>query len=270
MKYFIDFEATQYGSEIISVGCVDENRRQFYTCVQPHCRGMLTGFITDLTGITKADLEGSPNADEAFERLYDWIDTSAPVVFYCYGNCDRQFAHSTIKYLHSFKAQCMLSLIEANIVDYTSEIKRRFGLKCEVSLIKVISYYRGEEISQKHDSLEDALFLKEIYDHREDPAPEECPFPDYAAKQAPGDTPFTPRVFAYKNGHKYPFRSVGSAADWVIKNFMSDRNVSSRTKSNVSNRIVLAAENKRTYFGCEWKLNRRKKSDSAAKNTATS
>ena len=52
MKYFIDFEATQFSGDIISVGCVDETGRRFYSLVKPHKLGLMTGFITDLTGIT--------------------------------------------------------------------------------------------------------------------------------------------------------------------------------------------------------------------------
>ena len=33
MNYFIDFEATQFSSGIISVGCVAENGAEFYTIV---------------------------------------------------------------------------------------------------------------------------------------------------------------------------------------------------------------------------------------------
>ena len=29
MDYFIDFEATQFSGEIISIGCVDENGKEF-------------------------------------------------------------------------------------------------------------------------------------------------------------------------------------------------------------------------------------------------
>ena len=51
MKYFIDFEATQFSGEIISIGCVDENGRQFYTLVKPAKMSEMTDFIEELTGI---------------------------------------------------------------------------------------------------------------------------------------------------------------------------------------------------------------------------
>ena len=35
MKYFIDFEATQFSEEIISVGCKREDGETFYALVRP-------------------------------------------------------------------------------------------------------------------------------------------------------------------------------------------------------------------------------------------
>ena len=56
MKYFIDFEASQFAEEIISVGCVDELGRSFYSLVRPRRPQKVTGFITNLTGITRDDV----------------------------------------------------------------------------------------------------------------------------------------------------------------------------------------------------------------------
>lgn len=35
MKYFIDFEATQFSREIISIGCIREDGQTFYALVAP-------------------------------------------------------------------------------------------------------------------------------------------------------------------------------------------------------------------------------------------
>lgn len=51
MKYFIDFEATQFSQEIISIGCIREDGQTFYALVAPK-KGKITPFITNLTGIT--------------------------------------------------------------------------------------------------------------------------------------------------------------------------------------------------------------------------
>ena len=35
MNYFIDFEATQFSNDIISIGCIDENGEEFYSLINP-------------------------------------------------------------------------------------------------------------------------------------------------------------------------------------------------------------------------------------------
>ena len=52
MKYFIDFEATQFSNEIISVGCVREDGKEFYSLVRPEKR-KLTKFIRFIWYCTK-------------------------------------------------------------------------------------------------------------------------------------------------------------------------------------------------------------------------
>ena len=46
MKFFIDFEATQYSEYIISIGCVSEAGKEFSTLVKPPVKKKLTSFVT--------------------------------------------------------------------------------------------------------------------------------------------------------------------------------------------------------------------------------
>lgn len=71
MKYFIDFEATQFSEEIISVGCKREDGETFYALVRP-IEGKITPFITNLTGITAEMVEEAMSPDTVFEMFYDW------------------------------------------------------------------------------------------------------------------------------------------------------------------------------------------------------
>ena len=70
MRYFIDFEASQFAEEIISVGCVDESGRSFYSLVRPKKPKKVTDFITKLTGITREEVLAAATADEVFSKLY--------------------------------------------------------------------------------------------------------------------------------------------------------------------------------------------------------
>lgn len=127
MKYFIDFEATQYTGEIISIGCVDENGREFYTLVQPR-KIKITKFITKLTGITSEDLQNAPTADEAFSAFYDWIESGKKSEFYCYGRSDAEFITHTMRNASSLYAKQALKLIRENLFDYSETVKNIFLL----------------------------------------------------------------------------------------------------------------------------------------------
>lgn len=72
MKYFIDFEATQFSQEIISIGCIREDGQTFYALVAPK-KGKITPFITNLTGITAEMIDSAMSADAVFSKFYDWL-----------------------------------------------------------------------------------------------------------------------------------------------------------------------------------------------------
>lgn len=163
MNYFIDFEATQFSNEIISVGCVNEKGDTFSSLVKP--KKKLTTFITELTGITQEMVDNAPSSDEVFTSMYNWMDKDEEPHFFCYGNTDITFVKKNLSKTSNFKASCMLSMIGMNLINYAGEVKAHFGLISPIGLIKIVSHYRGYEVEQAHDALEDALFLKEVYDN---------------------------------------------------------------------------------------------------------
>ncbi len=195
MKYFIDFEATQYSNEIISIGCVNENGDTFSSLVRANPK-KVTGFITRLTGITRSEVAAAPTSDEVFSQFFDWIskDNRSDFTFYCYGDTDIKFIESNLKRTSSMKAVCALSIIGQHLKDYSKEVKKHYGLIKNIKLIKLIQYYRGtDDIEQSHDSLEDALFLKEVYDNiQQENNDMECPFPEYQVVAPAPAKPLTP------------------------------------------------------------------------------
>lgn len=262
MKYFIDFEATQYSNEIISVGCVDENGRQFYSLVKPHSPGQLTSFITELTGIKRKDLEAAPTADEAFSAFFEWIDKSVTAEFFCYGNCDRHFVEKTMLYISSFTAQSALALVHCTLRDYSLDLARHYGIWQPVGLSKVYDHYVGEHVEQTHNSLDDAMCLKFVYENSINEIIRECPFPEYRIDQlkersAKGNIGYTElkrgKVHAIRvsSGREFAFSSFGRAADWILAGKKQDPG-DEKTKSNVCNRIIRAAKSDKPYYGCIW------------------
>ena len=181
MKYFIDLEATQFSNEIISIGCVREDGETFYSLVNVS-KNKMTNFITELTGITKEDVSTAPSSDEVFTKFYNWlIPDESKVQFFCYGNADLGFIRRNLNKATTVKAQMALSVLALHLIDYSKCVERHFGLIKSIGLKKVIAYYRQvEEVEQNHNALEDALFLKEIYDRiNEEDDVVECPFPGY-------------------------------------------------------------------------------------------
>lgn len=166
MKYFIDFEAMQFSNYIISVGCVREDGKEFYSLVHvpTGTKKTVSNFITNLTGLTTEMIAEAPMPEQVFSDLFDFCaeDESIPE-FYCYGNCDTEFIKSTFKKVNNFKARTILGYMYADMIDFAPAVKVHFGLMRLIGLAKVYGYFTGEEIHQSHNSLEDARMLKEVY-----------------------------------------------------------------------------------------------------------
>ena len=167
MNFYLDFEATQFSNEIISIGCVADNGSRFSRLVKANKK--VSKFITDLTGITQEmlDTEGL-SADEAFLAFYQYVkENNEPgkvPTYYCYGNSDKDFIKHTVQHMTNFEAIIFASSVQALLVDYSNTVKnylstRGLALKKLVALIRHV-----DEIEQKHDALDDALMLKECFE----------------------------------------------------------------------------------------------------------
>lgn len=264
MKYFIDFEATEFSGEIISIGCVDENGREFYTVVKPHKPDNLTDFITKLTGITAQDLEAAPTANKAFSAFFAWLDKSSVAEFYSYGNTDELFVRRTLKHVTDFYAQSCLSLIKSNLSDFAKDVNAHFSIVRDIALIKLISYYRGEEVQQSHNALEDAKFLHEAYLRMQDEVVTECPFPDHqkkiqqeTVKEIKPVTVETWKLEAIQNDTVVQFASYKFAVNWLMeKGVFGQQLITDKTRNHICNNIRRAATRGTRYCGLRWKLHK--------------
>lgn len=264
----MDFEATQFDMEIISVGCVDENGREFYSLVRPHGFRKMTDFIVELTGITVEQLKAAPRVDEVFSAFYDFVDKTEKAEFFCYGNCDGRFVKTSLKYVNTFKAQSMLGTIYGSLVDVAPDISAIFKTNQSISLYKLADYYcAGEE--QSHHALSDAKLLKHVYMCSRGEQYDVCPFSEYipqSQKDLPADIKEPepvkePHVTATHGAEIFGFASYGKAADWIITNLLpKNAMITLDTKSNISNRIVQAAANGGEYHGFTWSARVQKKS----------
>lgn len=169
MKYFIDFEATQFDENIINVGCVSENGESFSSLVKPYRMKNVTKFITDLTGITKEMLEEAPSADEVFYELWRFIcetnDGSYPPQFYCYGDSDGHFIERTVHHMGRLDSIACAMMIKGLMIDYSTEVTKYFHSDRAFSLRNVFCLVNHEDVIQKHDALEDAKMLQSVVEN---------------------------------------------------------------------------------------------------------
>lgn len=280
MKYFIDLEATQFSNEIISIGCVREDGETFYSLVNVS-KNKMTNFITELTGITKEDVSTAPSSDEVFTKFYDWlIPDESKVQFFCYGNADLGFIRRNLNKATTVKAQMALSVLALHLIDYSKCVERHFGLIKSIGLKKVIAYYRQvEEIEQNHNALEDALFLKEIYDRiNEEDDVVECPFPGYEKPLKSEVTPkptinisrklnittdkfmdetmeFDVLQTSSKKGGTIIKRLPGkeAALNYIISSMSAETQEIAQPR-NVASRLIRASTRNEQYCGRWWKI----------------
>lgn len=261
MKYFVDFEATQFSNEIIEIGCVREDGAEFKSYV--NAKRKLTDFIKNLTGISQETIDAAPSSDEVFRNFYQWLKGDTNIEFYCYGNSDIDFVKKNLSKTTDFEAQAALSMIGMALNDYAVEVKRHFGIIKTIGLVKVLAHYRGvDAIEQNHDALEDAKFLKEVYDYiQAEGEIEECPFPNYQKKvvkkpiqpkvEVPKGVPYIARI--RKNRVVETYATMDEAVTWVI-NQASENQRGKMKPENVAKRVRRASGQNQPYISWKWKI----------------
>ena len=265
MNYFIDFEATQFSNGIISVGCVSEDGRMFYSIV--NTKHKITSFITNLTGLTATEIKEAPEPEEVFSELYDWCQNENDMPhFFCYGNCDKDFVRRNFLECKNFKAASMLAYIFTDMEDLSKKVKMHFGLCQNIGLKKVYDYYTGEDTIQQHNALEDAEMLKVIYENMNKKDPEFEAFPEYKQNQfnnkvetqVPNsiEKEYNYTVARMKNGKViecYP--TLWAAVQWAYEQIPEGPE---REKTNIKNiaRGIRRASNDRTkkYRNFKWTM----------------
>lgn len=243
MNYFIDFEATQFSGEIISVGCVREDGETFYTLVRPQ-KGRLTPFITNLTGITAKMMDEALSPNRAFELLYDWafVPDDTPE-FYCWGDSDASFLQHTFKRMTSRKARMAAGYICGGLIDYHKKLCKAAKIK-SCALIKAYNCLLDKEYEQTHNALDDAMMLLEVYKAPKDfEKLESC-------SEVVKSQPEPQNKKKYISNSIRIFSSLGEAADWYIKNKI-DPNSNPR-KERIAGRIKRACDTNGKYGEMEW------------------
>ena len=257
MKYFIDFEATQYTQEIIQIGCVGENGRSFSSLIRPRELNKVTKTITELTGITKDQLFKERYSDEVFSEFFEWLcKDNDKIEFLCYGNSDKFFAqHNIDKCTKNVKAQASLSMIVANLTDATEIVKEHFRLEKAPSLKKVMEYYFPKDEHICHDALSDAEMLRAVYFAlMNETKINGIPFPDYIGTPVFKNEKDLDRFVIVRSGNgkaDVKYKTLNAASGFIIKL------VRKQCKSEIGlidaqKKVLHAINNKKKYFGYDW------------------
>ena len=268
MKYFIDFEATQFSEEVISVGCIREDGETFYSLVSP-VEGKITPFITNLTGITAEMLQSAMSPDHVFNQFYDWVFNSDEIPdFFVWGSNDVDFLRHTFVRTESKKARMAIGYMCGSIQDYAKVFCKRAGaITC--SVIKAYNGLVDSEKTQNHNALDDAVLLFEVYNAVESMSVEElktkmAPFIAVKQKAIPEAESVIPWnkmgfpvgticIINKKKEAILHWANIDEAAEWILNTKISPNQRSNTNIARIKQRIK-AGYSGHSYFNFSWRI----------------
>ena len=258
MNFYVDFEATQPEQEIISVGVFSDNEYSFYNLVKPQF-SQVSKYITDMTGITGETLKDKYDLNTIFEALYDWCYTQEADIanwhFYSYGDGDIDFIKHSLCNIKSANALIVASIMIATMKDYSKEVTKYFG--GGTSLIKAFNYLEELEKKQKHNALDDAKMLADV-------------FMKIDGKEPLAENPFKEKSEGYVSTYNFPsgmfyckgvgkhstehhFDDIHLAMEWLINHKIGQTERDRVRRDRMSVKIMKAIRKNETYMGYKWR-----------------
>ena len=267
MNFYLDFEATQFSERVISIGCVCDNGNEFYSLVRPPKGDKVNGFITRLTGITQEMVENADIADVAFIALRNFVRSNSngqKPHFFVYGSNDASFLRKTMAKMMDEDAKKFLSRLSSSLVNYCPTARRFFGVS-QIGLAKACAKFRGEEVPQNHNALEDANLLRElvymINNHGEMALVEfeVVTVKDTSSKPKPQkkkteEKPITGKILMYghaESPNQKTYQNFESALDIIYMRTKASMPLTNR--ETVKKNLTKAIRNGTSYRGWLWK-----------------
>lgn len=267
MKYFLDFEGTQFNHQIISIGVVCENGHSFYSLVQPVSKYKINNFITELTGITQEEIEKAQNSIEVFEDFYNWVleqeekelKNAWTPEWFCWGSEDILFVKKTfLDCCHSPIARLVLGDIAGGLVDFNASFCNKYNIK-QRGLLKVAQTFDKTK-KQNHNALEDALLLKFVYEKSKEytkaeirritdcltKVEEKKPTPKWTKSDLPNGT-----IVTISNNKKViqSFETASAAAKWLI----NEKKIIGKTEQELTEKILETSKKRGKYY-VSWRM----------------
>ena len=264
MNIYIDFEATQPEQEIISIGAVAENGKTFYSLVKPQF-SKVSQYITEMTGITNAQLENEYGLNAVLDLFYIWCkdqeDNLANWHFYSYGNTDIDFLKYSFCNLKTERPLVIASYMMATMQDYSKVVRNYFH--GTVSLIRAFNFLKELDDKQKHNALDDAKMLAEVYSKISNQTPlEENPFKVTREEQEAHYTFPSGRFFCKglgKNAKEREFADIHEAMEWLINTNIRAEDREAVHRDRMATKIMKSIRKHSNYMGYKWRRDKNTK-----------
>ena len=255
MNFYVDFEATQPEQEIISIGVYCDNKESFYTLVKPQF-SKVSKYITDMTGITNEMLADRDDFDTALNDLYVWCTSQESNLnnwhFYSYGDGDVEFLKYTMRNITTQHPLIIASIMIATMQDFSKEVTKYF--RGTTSLIKAFNYLKSLENKQKHNALEDAKMLADVFVKITDKEPlSENPFVERAICNY---TFPSGRFFCKgkgKNAKEREFGCIQEAIEWLINTNIAKDSRDAVHRDKMATKIMKAIRKHECYMNYKWR-----------------
>lgn len=261
MNFYVDFEATQPEQEIISIGVYCDNKESFYALVKPQF-SKVSKYITEMTGITNQMLEDRYDFDTVLNDLYVWCAKQESCLnnwhFYSYGDGDVDFLKHTMCNVTTQRPLIIASIMIATMQDFSKEVTKYF--RGTTSLIKAFNYLKSLENKQKHNALEDAKMLADVFIKIMDKEPlSENPF----VERVVGDYTFpSGRFFCKakgKNAKEREFGCIQEAIEWLISTNIAKDSRDAVRRDKMATKIMKAIRKNEPYMNYKWRRDKNTK-----------
>ena len=263
MNFYVDFEATQPEQEIISIGVYSDNEKSFYALVKPQF-STVSKYITDMTGITNEMLETAESLDMVLKRLYLWCYEQENSLMnwhlYSYGDGDIEFLKNSMRNIKTETSLVIASIMIATMKDYSQNVTKYF--RGTTSLIKAFNYLKSLENKQKHNALEDAKMLADIFMRINDKEPlSKNPFVEMVIADGSYTFP-SGRFFCKakgKNAKEREFGCIQEAIEWLINTHIAKDNREAVHRDKMATKIMKAIRKNECYMNYKWRRDKNTK-----------
>lgn len=209
-----------------------------------------------MTGITNEMLVDGYDFDTALNNLYVWCSQQEINInnwhFYSYGDGDIEFLKYTMCNITTQRSLIIASIMIATMQDFSKEVTKYF--RGTTSLIKAFNYLKSLENKQKHNALEDAKMLADVFVKIMDKEPlSENPF----VERAIYDYTFpSGRFFCKakgKNAKEREFGCIQDAIEWLIDTNIAKNSRDAVHRNKMATKIMKAIRKNECYMNYKWR-----------------